>query len=55
MSVSINFILIALLYKNYKNSQLRPFIFNAVINLAIDNFGVRPVAIILFGGALSRS
>lgn len=55
MSVSINFILIAMMYKNYKNSQLRPFIFNAAINFAIDNFAIRPVAIVLLGAILSRS
>jgi hypothetical protein len=55
MSVSINFILIAMLYKNYRNSQLKPFILNAVSNFALDNFAVRPVIIVLFGTILSRS
>lgn len=55
MSVSINFILIVMLYKNYKNLELKPFILNAAINFALDNFAVRPTAIVVFGAILSRS
>lgn len=55
LSASINFILIALLFKNYRNSQLRAFIANCAINIALDNFAVRPAAILVFGALLSRS
>ena len=54
-SVCINFILIGLMFKNYRNSQLRTFIKNFAINAAIDNFAVRPFATIIFGAILSRS
>ena len=55
LSLSINFIMIALLFKNYRNSELRTFITNCGINIALDNFAVRPVAIIILGTLLSRS
>lgn len=54
-SVIINFTLIALLYKNYRNSLLRQFVTNCAINLAIDNFAVRPIALLLISLPLSRS
>lgn len=55
LSVSINFILIGLMFKNYRNSELRAFISAAAINIALDNFAVRPVFIIMFGTILSKS
>jgi hypothetical protein len=42
-------------YKNYQNSKLLPFISNAITNIAIDNFLVKPFIIILVGFPLSRS
>jgi hypothetical protein len=54
-SVCINFILIGLMFKNYRNSQLRTFITNFAINAAIDNFAVRPVTALILGAILSRS
>jgi hypothetical protein len=47
--------MIALLFKNYRNSELRTFITNCGVNIALDNFAVRPVAIIILGTLLSRS
>jgi hypothetical protein len=54
-SIVINFTLIALLYKNYRNILLKQFIANCVINLAIDNFALRPIALIILSLPLSRS
>jgi hypothetical protein len=54
-SIVINFALIALLYKNYRNILLKQFIANCAINLAIDNFALRPIALILLSLPLSRS
>lgn len=54
-SIVINLALIALLFKNYRNILLKQFIANCAINLAIDNFAVRPIAAILLSLPLSRS
>jgi hypothetical protein len=51
----VNFTLIVLLYKNYRNSLLKQFVANCAINLAIDNFAVRPLAAIILSFPLSRS
>jgi hypothetical protein len=54
-SIVINFVLIGLLFKNYKNIELNLFIVDCMINLAIDNFAVRPLAVVLLSLPLSRS
>ena len=51
----INLILIGVLFKNYKNIALKQFIISALVNIALDNFVVRPIASIIFGLILSRS
>lgn len=47
--------LIGAFYKNYKNIGLRSFINNCGINLAIDNFAVRPLVCLLFSLPFSRN
>ena len=47
--------MIGKVFKNYKNSVLTTFISEACVNLALDNFIVRPLFIVLIGLPLSRS
>lgn len=47
--------LIGAFYKNYKNIGLLSFINNCGINLAIDNFAVRPIICLLFSLPFSRN
>ena len=54
-SIIINFLLIGAFYKNYKNTHLRSFISNCGINLALDNFAVRPLVCLLFSLPFSRN
>jgi len=51
----LNIGLIGITYKNYKNSVLNTFITDACINIALDNFIVRPIIVTLIGLPLSRS
>lgn len=47
--------MIGIVFKNYQNTALTKFLGNFAINLALDNFLVRPAAILLIGLPLSKS
>ncbi|MCB0370929.1 MAG: hypothetical protein KDD45_16280 [Bdellovibrionales bacterium] len=54
-NISLNLIMIGIVYKNYQNSILGAFLANAAINLAFDNFLIRPTMAIIVGLPLSLS
>ena len=55
ISIVLNLLVIGVIFKNYKNTVLNSFITNACINIALDNFIVRPMIVTLIGLPLSRS
>ena len=55
IGITINFILIGKIYKNYGNIFLNQFITTIGINFAIDNFAVRPIISIIIGSICSKS
>lgn len=48
-------IVIGIVFKNYQNSILTTFMTNVCINTVLDNFLIRPIAMVLIGIPLSRS
>jgi len=55
ISIVLNVVVIGITYKNYKNSVLNTFITDACVDIALDNFIVRPIIVTLIGLPLSRS
>ena len=55
ISIVLNVVVIGITYKNYKNSALTTFMTDACVNIALDNFIVRPIVVTLLGLPLSRS
>jgi NADH:ubiquinone oxidoreductase subunit 6 (subunit J) len=55
LTLVLNFIMIARVYKNYHNTTLTTFLGNAGISIVLDNFLVRPVMVVLIGLPLSKS
>jgi hypothetical protein len=55
ISIVLNLLVIGVIFKNYKNTVLNSFITKACINIALDNFIVRPMIVTLIGLPLSRS
>jgi uncharacterized membrane protein YvlD (DUF360 family) len=55
VSLALNFIVIGGVFKNYKNSILSSFAIDFAINIALDNFVVRPILVTLVSLPLSRS
>jgi uncharacterized membrane protein YvlD (DUF360 family) len=55
LSMALNFIVIGGAFKNYKNSVLQSFLADFAINVALDNFVVRPILVTLISLPLSRS
>lgn len=53
--VTLNMLAIRLVFKNYQNSILLSYLTNAAINIALDNFLVKPLLLIVVGLPLSRS
>lgn len=47
VTIVLNFLTIGLVYKNYQNSKLGPFLANTGLNLVFDNFVVRPTLIFI--------
>ena len=55
LTMAFSFVMIGLTYKNYMNSQLAQAATAFGINLALDNFAVRPAVTLLAAIPLSRS
>ena len=55
ISIVLNLVVIGVIFKNYKNTVLSSFITNTCVNVALDNFIVRPIIVTLIGLPLSRS
>lgn len=55
LTLVLNFIMIARVYKNYHNTTLIAFLTNAGISIVLDNFLVRPMMVVLIGLPLSKS
>lgn len=54
-TIILNFALIALTFKNYRNTALSQFLSNAGVALAFDHFLARPLVALLLSLPLSRS
>jgi hypothetical protein len=54
-TIILNFALIGLTFKNYRNTALSQFVSNAGIGLAFDHFLARPLVALLLSLPLSRS
>jgi hypothetical protein len=48
-------IIIGKVFKNYQNTMLSSFMANVCINIALDNFIIRPIIIAVIALPLSRS
>ena len=55
LTVILNLFMVSQIYKNYHNSLLTPFLANAAINIALDNFLVRPLLTLVIATAISFS
>ena len=53
ISIALNVSMIGLVFKMYQNSVLLTFLGNFGLNIALDNFAVRPTMAIILGIPLS--